>query len=141
MSEFGKFVGIPYVNGGRTEKGLDCLGLIRYVFEINKNIILPYYVGYSQNWYRSKEPILLNKLKEFENLWTVVEPPYKKYDGLLFYTGRKEVISAHMGLWVGNNKFLHTNEFFMQSIISKFDNYWKSKLYKVIRYSGDLNNG
>lgn len=48
MVNYVKYLGIPWMNGGRDEKeGLDCWGFVRYYYENEKGVILPKYEGVS----------------------------------------------------------------------------------------------
>jgi len=126
---FDKYIGIPYLHNSSSFSGCDCYGLYKLIFKEEKNITLPSFI-YSEKWYKSNENHIV------ENINTgfyKVEWPYKLYDGIIFFYGSNS-IANHIGMWINNNKFIHVYEN-ESSMISKFDDFWKSKVYCAVRYN------
>ena len=80
-----RYLGVPYLWGGTTPSGFDCSGLMQYVFAKEK-ISIP---RTSQEQQKASEPIDIND----------VEP-----GDLVF---NKESDSTHVGMYIGNDKYIH----------------------------------
>lgn len=87
VKEARALLGTPYVWGGSTAKGFDCSGFIYYVFnKTGKNVVRTSAEGYySRSYYVDKPQV--GDLVFFENT-------YKK--GI-----------SHVGIYLGNNEFIH----------------------------------
>lgn len=98
------YVGIPFEKFGRTENGLDCLGLIILWYQQNYGLGIPDVVKIDSP---QEGKDLLQK-----NLWEeVVEP---KYGDLIFMK------TAHLGICLGNKKVLHTTRK-TNAVIERYD--------------------
>lgn len=96
-----KYIGIPFVLGGREYTGCDCYGLVRLFYEDYFNIILPKY-----DLYKQFDSILLytlidcNKsLLDFEQ----IDKPEFGDVGLYNFYGNP----THLTIYIGNDKILH----------------------------------
>src|SRR5574337_1875031 len=66
------YVGIPFLDNGRTRSGLDCYGLVRLVMQEQANILLPSYAeGYSDRDDTARIGGLLRAATE-DDTWTKV---------------------------------------------------------------------
>lgn len=114
--EFEQYIGIRYVWGGTTKKGIDCSGLTQLIYKEQFNIQLP-----RVSRHQAKQGLTVD-LSDI------------KVGDLLFYKRKGKV--SHVSIYLGNNSILHATS--RGVIIDKFsdpvwNNYWKPKLYKIKR--------
>jgi len=106
-----RYLGVPHCMGGKTMKCIDCSGLLAVVFASHA-IQLPH---------NSEEQARYGKIiSERKNL--------KKGDLVFFVrtynTGR---LITHSGIYLGDNKFIHTSTSLGVTITSLDDPWWKEK--------------
>ena len=103
-------LGIRYKFGGTTpESGMDCSGLVRYVFKEAWGAILP----------RTAE--------EISHMGEKIEPKDLQPGDLVFYNTLKRGFS-HVGIYLGDNKFIHSPSAGGQVRIESMDMaYWKKR--------------
>ncbi|GIN85837.1 putative peptidoglycan endopeptidase LytE [Heyndrickxia sporothermodurans] len=100
-----KQLGVPYVWGGSSVTGFDCSGFIYYVFN-QSGVRLPRTSseGYFNRSYYIKSP---------------------QIGDLVFFAGTYKKGISHLGIYIGNNQFIHAGSDGVQ-ISSLNNSYWKS---------------
>lgn len=137
---FEKYIGIKYQHKGRDFSGVDCYGLCYLVFKTEKNIILPDFsnLEYSYDLKEPDEECLVPTLIDSygKEIMKIVQFPYKPFDIPIFYGGNGNyTVANHMGLFTSDMSFLHISSR-TKSVVDKMNDYYMSKIYKVLRYNG-----
>lgn len=113
-------IGIHYKYGGNTpESGLDCSGLVRYVFKEAWGANLP------------------RTSAEISRVGETIEPQNMQPGDLVFYNTLKRGFS-HVGIYLGNNKFIHSPSAGGRVRIESMDvSYWKQRFNGVRRINDE----
>jgi cell wall-associated NlpC family hydrolase len=104
-----QFLGVRYHRGGSEESGFDCSGLVKTLFS-KFNIELP---RTSREQYQQGEKVDRDKLE--------------KGDLVFFSSGGKR--PTHVGIYVGDNQFIHAALKAKQVIVSDLNKVWYSMRY------------
>ena len=103
-----KYIGLPFVEGGRTLAGCDCGGLVLLVLLVERGIRAADFHAYSRLNFRGKGFAAL--ADGMESLaareWHVVTEP-RPLDAVRFRYGR---YPCHVGIYVDQGMFLHVEE-------------------------------
>jgi cell wall-associated NlpC family hydrolase len=89
VSEAHKYLGVPYVWGGATPKGFDCSGLMQYVFR-SIGVSIP---RVAADQFRAGREVSRNDLQPG--------------DAVFFKNTGSRTGITHVGMYIGNGKFLH----------------------------------
>lgn len=88
-----KYIGLPYVTGGRDARGVDCWGLLRLIYRQERGIDLPEYPGLDLEQIRAiSREILAIASRD----WREVVTPQ---DGDAVAMSLKDALH-HVGVWV-----------------------------------------
>lgn len=111
--QYMSWAGTPYRLGGADRAGIDCSAFVREVFGDIYNVQLPR---------STDEQVTLGK--------EIARQELKPSDLIFFKTGRTQ---RHVGIYLGEGKFLHASTS-RGVIISKLDNpYWKRNYWTARR--------
>ena len=114
-------IGASYRFGGSTpDTGLDCSGLVRHVFEEVTGVSLP------------------RTAKEMSTLGTKVPAANLQPGDLVFFNTRRFAFS-HVGIYLGDNRFVHAPSRGSEVRIAQFDqSYWQKHFNGARRVIGVL---
>jgi cell wall-associated NlpC family hydrolase len=102
--------GIQYTYGGKTpETGFDCSGFVRYVFSHAANLTLPH------------------SARAISQIGKTVKKEELQPGDLVFFNTLKSAFS-HVGIYLGDNKFIHAPRTGAAVRVEKMDtSYWASR--------------
>jgi sulfur carrier protein ThiS len=125
---YDKYIGLPYLENGRTEAGIDCWGLARVFYREQLNIDLP---SYTEEYSGGHDPAVIEAISRYKENWEKTETPTIGDLCLFNILGEP----THVGIFVGNNKFLHSREG-RDSVIETLDNTkWKNRFQGFYKYT------
>lgn len=104
-----QFVGYPYVYGGSSPKGFDCSGFTSYVYK---------HFGYNINRSASTQ---------LDNGKAVSMSELQPGDLVIFKKGNSSKRATHVGLYIGNNQFVHASTSKVGVIISRLSDSYYTK--------------
>jgi hypothetical protein len=120
-TELDKYIGIPYIRGGATEKGFDCSGFVRQVYLEFFGIELPH-----KSSSQSSLPFMQKVAKD--ELITG--------DLVFFSTNGQSKRINHVGIYLSDGHFIHAAKGGVR--ISSLDNtYWKARFFVAKRVGND----
>ena len=116
----GDFIGTRYKRGGNTvSQGLDCSGLVRLVFKDALNVNLP------------------RTAAEISRAGEKIDQSELQPGDLVFYNTLKRGFS-HVGIYLGDNKFIHSPSAGGQVRIESMElGYWKKRFNGARRINDD----
>jgi len=104
-------IGTPYKFGGTTTSGFDCSGYIQYVFN------------------QSGKKVSRTTLGQFAESKTVSTP---QVGDLVFFAGTYRAGISHVGIYIGNNQFIHAGGS-KTAVVSMNNSYWKKHFHSYKR--------
>ncbi|WNS78485.1 C40 family peptidase [Domibacillus sp. DTU_2020_1001157_1_SI_ALB_TIR_016] len=107
ISEGKKVLGTPYKWGGTTTKGFDCSGFIGYAFK------------------KAGKTLPRTTAEIYKKGKAVSKSNLQKGDLVYFQTYKKG--PSHMGIYLGNNEFIHASSSKGVSITTLSNSYWKKR--------------
>ena len=125
---YDKYIGLPYLENGRTEAGVDCWGLARLFYKDQFNIDLP---SYTDEYDGGQDPAIISVVNAHIDNWKQLNTP--NIGDLCLFNIMGE--PTHVGIYIGENKFLHSREG-MDSVIESLDNIkWKNRFQGFYKYT------
>ena len=103
-----KYIGVPYIWGGNNPKGFDCSGLVQWVIKKTHNVLIERTTKLQSKKWRQQ---LKHNLSDI-----------KKGDLIYFKTVNNQI--SHVGIYTGNNKFVHAPNRKSRVKESELSKYW-----------------
>ena len=107
-----KLMGIKYRFGGTTTSGFDCSGFIQYAFK------------------QSGKSVARDTLGQYAGTSKISNP---QAGDLVFFAGTYRPGISHVGIYLGNNQFIHASTSKGVAINSVNDSYWKKHFHSYRR--------
>jgi hypothetical protein len=126
--KFDKYVGLPYKDNGRDTTGIDCWGLVRLYYKDELGIDLP---SYTDEYEGPFDTNVARAINHYKDNWEQTTTPGVG-DIVLFNIYGEP---AHVGVYVGNNKFLHSREGKDSVIESLAGVQWNKRLAGIYKYT------
>jgi sulfur carrier protein ThiS len=125
---YDKYIGLPYLENGRTETGVDCWGLARLFYKDQFDIDLP---SYSDEYDGGQDPAIISVVNAHIDNWKQLDTP--NIGDLCLFNILGE--PTHVGIYIGDNKFLHSREG-MDSVVESLDSTkWKNRFQGFYKYT------
>lgn len=117
-----ELIGAPFVDGGRNHKvGLDCYGLVMEVFRRCGIELEDYTISCSD------ASAINANIEKQKSKWRKVDFP-PPVPSLIVMRFNQVVFCNHTGVYIGNDRFIHTAEKMGVHIDSIQQSYWKRKI-------------
>lgn len=126
--DYNKYIGLPYASNGRTESGVDCWGLACLFYRDELGIELP---SYSELYSTASDPEVVTAINTHRDNWLLVTEAVPGDLCLFNIYGEP----AHVGVYVGDNKFLHAREGRDSVIESLSSSQWSKRFQGFYTYS------
>jgi len=125
---YDKYIGLPYLDNGRTKTGVDCWGLARLVYQGEFGIDLP---SYTEEYIGGTDPHIVEAVNLYKDNWQELATP--NIGDLCLFNIFGEPM--HVGVFIGENKFLHSRRG-SDSVIESLNNTkWKNRFVGFYAYA------
>ena len=104
-----KFLETPYKYGGNTQKGMDCSAFTLQVFQNSLSIEIP---RSAREQYSTGDKVSQDELK---------------FGDLVFFNTTKRSFPGHVGIYLGENQFVHASRSLGVTVSSLEDAYYKKR--------------
>jgi hypothetical protein len=110
MNSIMEWVGTRYRFGGMSKRGVDCSALMQKFFVSAADIKLPRTARYQ------------HKVGE-----EILDMKYLRFGDLVFFNTRRRVRVSHVGMYLGNNLFVHASSRYGVTVSSLESTYYKKR--------------
>lgn len=125
---YSKYIGLTYLDNGRTEAGVDCWGLARLFYKGEFDIELP---SYSEQYSGGSDPQIREIVELYKDNWELSSTA-EAGDLCLFNIFGEP---THVGIFIGDRKFLHCRRG-LDSVVESLDNpKWKNRFVGFYKYA------
>ncbi len=115
-----KLMGLPYLWGGTSFKGVDCSGFTKTVYFLN-GVQLPR---------DASQQVHSGELVDTTKDWSKLRPGDLLFFGTVNEDGSEKVV--HVAMWLGNNQFIHSSNFVMVNSVDPSSEHYDE--FNVGRY-------
>jgi len=112
VGEANKYIGVPYLWGGNTPNAFDCSGLVQWVIKKSYGINIPRTTNLQYTTWKN------NMVKSTSDL--------KKGD-LIYFKTKENTKVSHVGIYIGDNEFIHAPNKKERVKVSTLKGYWRGK--------------
>ena len=98
-----KYIGIPFVDGGRDESGADCWGLTKILYLDLFGVELPDYTVSAMDTLS-----VIDSMERDKKLWHKIERPEIGSLVTMAIHPKHQHMTNHVGVYVGKGMFIHT---------------------------------
>lgn len=124
--DVGKFIGVPFVKGGRSLEGADCWGLV-YLYYLEMGVEIPAYDYYAIG-INTRETLRKIQAEKAAH-WVRIEKPQRP--DVVFM--RHGDLQSHVGVYLGGGNFLHIETGRDAAVHNVKDWEWKHKVLGYYR--------
>lgn len=125
-----KYIKTPFKEKGRSIEGWDCWGPAYVIYKEHLGIFLPMYLDDYESTEDKEELALLIESEKIQ--WGKVEGKPKPYDLLSIRLRGKPM---HVGLYIGEGRFIHALEGIGTAIERVADITWNKRIIGYYRYA------
>ena len=133
-----KYVGIPYAYGGRNRReGLDCLGLFHVIAEDNGIDLKEFNDAYLEKWYERSDGFKKARIltEAFDKATIPTNVMSLEYGDILLFRPQFKG-DVHIGIYIGNNHFIHCRQG-TGVIVTRLSDIYIKQLYRAGKLSWD----
>jgi cell wall-associated NlpC family hydrolase len=110
--EVNKYIGVPYIWGGSDPDGFDCSGLVQWTIKKTHDIIIPRTTRLQSSKWKNQINLNLNQIK---------------IGDLIYFKTTDNNQISHVGIYTGNNEFIHAPNRSEKVKKSKINSFWTKK--------------
>ena len=125
------YIGKPFIDGGRGPDNFDCWGLVKYIYEKEYKIYVEDYFISALDTLRVAETMATEKILKWEKINMPEESDLVTIS--MDFTRPRGFVN-HVGIYLGDGKFIHTRLKTGALIENINDIKWKSRIEGYYRY-------